>query len=1248
MKMMMRWIGGPETNFRCRIWTTLRTCRALAVGLGVLLAGLPLLWAGPTDPPPPVPVFSPANFGPAPYVITNPFLPLVPGTTKIFEGDITEGLERTVWTVSEARRVVLGIECRVVVNRAYLDGEWNAETILWFAQDLAGNVWFFGEEGREIENGMVVGTEGWEAGVNGAQPGYAMLAAPRVGDRYRIEYVAGQAEDIAEVTGIGVSVTLRNGRTYTNALRTLEWTPLEPGALENKYYVPGLGQVRAEQADGREPIDFVGSALPLKEAKLIVEHNATDADTGFQVAVDSEGWQRLDLTGPGGEALFTIEGLNELGQLGLTELFFETVAPEHVEAPLETILARLAEGSYLIGGPTIELGQSAGPTSGQPLFTHDIPEGPELLTPAPDATVDSSQPVVMSWEAVTETIDEEPVEIIAYQLIIEKVGAAHPHMIGKRGSFEAYVPATVTSVTLPAGFLQPDADYRWEVLAIEESGNQTVSSGEFDTGDGPAFAAAPAAAPISRLRGAKLNIEHNATDHDTGFQGFVDGEGWQSLTFTSPNGTPVLRIQGRGELGQLGLTELFFETVEPANADVPIADMLAKLPAGLYTISGPAIENGEPEGTVTGTALLTHTIPAGPELLTPSENAFVSAEDLVMSWNPVTTTITGGPVTIIAYQLIIQEVQTPHPHRIGKMGLSTYLPPTVTSVVVPNELLSPATAYVWEVLAIEESGNQTLSSSRFVTEVGDALPLKEAKLIIEHNATAEDTGFQGFIDSEGWQRLNLIGPEGQALLTIEGLGELGQLGLTELFFETVEPANADVPIATILGKLPAGDYLISGPTMELGESSGVTAGTPLLTHAIPRGAVLLTPEEEETVDAEEDVVMSWAPVTQTLDGRPVEIITYQLIIEKVGLPHPHMIGKLGSFNAYLPATVTRVELPEGFLEPDADYAWEVLAIEASGNQTLSSGTFDTGDAPDLPETPANDPPRLKEAKLNIEHNATDHDTGFQGAVDSEGWQSLTFTSPNGTPVLRIQGQGELGQLGLTELFFETVEPANADVPIAEMLAKLPAGEYFISGPSMQNGEPGGLTSGKAWLTHTIPAGPALLTPAENAIVAPEDLMMSWSPVTTTITGGPVTLIAYQLIVQDVQTPHPHRIGKLGLSMYLPPTVTSVIVPDELLAPGRAYVWEVLAIEESGNQTLSSGAFTTRPLLTLTLSADGLLSFPSIPGHHYTIEICPQLGACVEWTALHRLVATGSLTTHDLSAHMAAGRQAFIRVQDTTP
>jgi hypothetical protein len=213
------------------------------------------------------------------------------------------------------------------------------------------------------------------------------------------------------------------------------------------------------------------------------------------------------------------------------------------------------------------------------------------------------------------------------------------------------------------------------------------------------------------LKEAKLIIEHNATDEDTGFQGFIDGEGWERLDVTGPDGV-VLTLQGRGSLAGLGLTELFFETVEPANADVPIEDVLAVLPEGDYTIEGSTPDGG----CTTGTAALTHLIPAGPELLTPAEGATVPISNLVLSWSPVTESIFGQPVTIIRYQLIVEKDEAPHANAIGKLGLSVYVPATVTSVTVPAEILEPGTPYQWEVLAIEASGNQTLSSSEFTTE----------------------------------------------------------------------------------------------------------------------------------------------------------------------------------------------------------------------------------------------------------------------------------------------------------------------------------------------------------------------------------------------------------------------------------------------------------------------------------------------------------------------------------------------------
>ena len=242
----------------------------------------------------------------------------------------------------------------------------------------------------------------------------------------------------------------------------------------------------------------------------------------------------------------------------------------------------------------------------------------------------------------------------------------------------------------------------------------------------------------------------------------------------------------------------------------------------------------------------------------------------------------------------------------------------------------------------------------------------------------------------------------------------------------------------------------------------------------------------------------------------------------------------------------------------------VLAIGAGLVAALESSAQEPG-AASIP---------LKEAKLNIEHNATANDTGFQGFIDSEGWRRLDITGPDGV-VLTLEGRGKLGMLGLTEVFFETVEPKNADVSIDDVLATLPEGEYRIKGLAIEAGDPQGETIGMAWLTHIIPAGPALLSPVEGAIVPSDDLVVSWSPVTKTIYGASVAIVAYQVIIEKDEAPPPHMIGKWGLSMDLPASVTTIRVPKGFLEPATRYLWEVLAIEESGNQTLSSSEFRTQ-------------------------------------------------------------------------
>lgn len=186
------------------------------------------------------PPIDPNNFG---TTVDNPFFPLTPGTTYVYETQTQDGLERDVVEVTSQTRQILGVTCIEVHDAVSLEGVLAEDTLDWYAQDLSGNVWYFGENSKTIENGLVVDLEGsWEAGVDGAKPGIVMKAAPQVGDIYRQEFLLGEAEDIGRVLSLNESATVPYG-SFTGLLMTEDSSPLEPDAVEHKYYASGIGTI---------------------------------------------------------------------------------------------------------------------------------------------------------------------------------------------------------------------------------------------------------------------------------------------------------------------------------------------------------------------------------------------------------------------------------------------------------------------------------------------------------------------------------------------------------------------------------------------------------------------------------------------------------------------------------------------------------------------------------------------------------------------------------------------------------------------------------------------------------------------------------------------------------------------------------------------------------------------------------------------------------------------------------------------
>jgi hypothetical protein len=183
--------------------------------------------------------------------IDNPWMPLRVGARWEYRETDGEGAEQKVEvTVLDETREVMGIEVRVVHDVVSEDGELIEDTFDWYAQDADGNVWYFGEETKEFENGKVSTTAGsWEAGVDGAQPGILVPAAPEVGMTYRQEYYAGEAEDAAAVLSLDEKAQVPYGK-FDRVLMTKDYTPLEPDILEHKFYARGVGMVLALAISG--------------------------------------------------------------------------------------------------------------------------------------------------------------------------------------------------------------------------------------------------------------------------------------------------------------------------------------------------------------------------------------------------------------------------------------------------------------------------------------------------------------------------------------------------------------------------------------------------------------------------------------------------------------------------------------------------------------------------------------------------------------------------------------------------------------------------------------------------------------------------------------------------------------------------------------------------------------------------------------------------------------------------------------
>ena len=181
--------------------------------------------------------------------VDNPWFPLMPGSRWVYHGVADGKRSREVVTVLRRTAVIDGVRCAVVDDRVYVAGRLRERTTDWYTQDRQGNVWYFGEDTATLDaRGKVTSTEGsWRAGRDGARPGLFMPASPKVGQTGQQEYYKGHAEDQFRVVSLFQAVV---GDSGANALLIRETSPLEPGVVDHKFYVRGVGTVLEQSERG--------------------------------------------------------------------------------------------------------------------------------------------------------------------------------------------------------------------------------------------------------------------------------------------------------------------------------------------------------------------------------------------------------------------------------------------------------------------------------------------------------------------------------------------------------------------------------------------------------------------------------------------------------------------------------------------------------------------------------------------------------------------------------------------------------------------------------------------------------------------------------------------------------------------------------------------------------------------------------------------------------------------------------------
>jgi hypothetical protein len=227
-------------------------------------------------------------------------------------------------------------------------------------------------------------------------------------------------------------------------------------------------------------------------------------------------------------------------------------------------------------------------------------------------------------------------------------------------------------------------------------------------------------------------------------------------------------------------------------------------------------------------------------------------------------------------------------------------------------------------------------------------PFKLTNIHFETNSSACDMGIQIAFDTDGLTEGSVEAPNGLVVYEFESVaGEEETYDVTEGFQERVEPPISDledalgcepsddaIPLSQLLAAWPAGTYEFEGRS-----GAAEFEGAAALTHKVPAGPEIVSPEDGDIVPDNAHLLIRWKKVTSPIIPAlgPVKIVGYHALVVDVTL-EALPPGKLKtSLDADLSRSETTFLVPKQYLEPGRIYEFEILATEEGGNQTITEG-----------------------------------------------------------------------------------------------------------------------------------------------------------------------------------------------------------------------------------------------------------------------------------------------------------------------